>query len=56
MVARGMGVDVVHEDLGRTVRYVAPPLMFRGAERVISRRPPHVGEHDHEILDPLRKG
>jgi crotonobetainyl-CoA:carnitine CoA-transferase CaiB-like acyl-CoA transferase len=54
MVARGMGVDVLHEDLDRTVRYVAPPLMFKGAERVIPRRPPHVGEHDHEILEPLR--
>jgi crotonobetainyl-CoA:carnitine CoA-transferase CaiB-like acyl-CoA transferase len=55
MVARGMAVEVVHEDLGRTVTYPAPPLMLRGSGRTIARRPPRIGEHDDEILDPLRR-
>jgi benzylsuccinate CoA-transferase BbsE subunit len=56
MLARGMAVDVVHDDLQRSITYPAPPLMFRGSGRRIVRRPPHVGEHNDEILDSLRRG
>ena len=56
LVARGMTVDVEHDDLGRSVAYPAPPLVAEGATRTIARRPPRIGEHDDEILGPLADG
>jgi crotonobetainyl-CoA:carnitine CoA-transferase CaiB-like acyl-CoA transferase len=53
-VARGMTVEVPHEDLGRSVTYPAPPLVAEGRARLIPRRPPRIGEHDEEVLGPLR--
>jgi len=48
--ARGMGVPVEHEALGRTVVHPAAPLVFTGTDRTAQRRAPHVGEHDDEVL------
>ncbi len=48
--ARGFQVEVEHEDLGRSVRYPGAPFLAPAAPWRISRRAPHVGEHDDEIL------
>jgi crotonobetainyl-CoA:carnitine CoA-transferase CaiB-like acyl-CoA transferase len=48
--ARGFCVPVEHEDLDRQVTYPgAPYALQRGAWR-ISRRAPHLGEHNAEVL------
>jgi crotonobetainyl-CoA:carnitine CoA-transferase CaiB-like acyl-CoA transferase len=49
-VARGFQVDVDHDDLGRTYRYPGAPFLMPASPWRISRRAPHVGEHDAEIL------
>jgi crotonobetainyl-CoA:carnitine CoA-transferase CaiB-like acyl-CoA transferase len=48
--ARGFQVEVEHDDLGRTVRYPGAPFLMQASPWRISRRAPHVGEHDAEIL------
>jgi crotonobetainyl-CoA:carnitine CoA-transferase CaiB-like acyl-CoA transferase len=49
-VARGFQVDVDHDDLGRSYRYPGAPFLMPASPWRISRRAPHVGEHDAEIL------
>jgi crotonobetainyl-CoA:carnitine CoA-transferase CaiB-like acyl-CoA transferase len=49
-VARGFPVEVEHEDLGRSYRYPGAPFLMPASPWRISRRAPHVGEHDTEIL------
>ena len=49
-VARGFPVEVEHEDLGRTIRYPGAPFIAPESPWRISRRPPHIGEHQEEIL------
>jgi crotonobetainyl-CoA:carnitine CoA-transferase CaiB-like acyl-CoA transferase len=51
MSARGFPVEVEHEELGRAVRYPGAPFLMPASPWRISRRAPHVGEHDREILD-----
>jgi crotonobetainyl-CoA:carnitine CoA-transferase CaiB-like acyl-CoA transferase len=49
-VARGFPVEVEHEDLGRSYRYAGAPFVMPASPWRISRRAPHVGEHDAEVL------
>ena len=49
-VARGYPVEVEHEDLGRTVTYPGAPFRASGSPWRISRRAPHVGEHQSEVF------
>ena len=49
-VARGYPVEVEHEDLGRTVTYPGAPFRASRSPWRISRRPPHVGEHQSEVF------
>ena len=49
--ARGFQVEVEHEDLGRTFRYPGAPFLAPAAPWRISRRAPHLGEHDHEVFE-----
>jgi hypothetical protein len=48
--ARGFPVEVRHEDLDRTVTYPGAPFRLSATPWRIARRPPHVGEHNEEIL------
>ena len=50
-VARGFPVEVEHEDLGRSYRYPGAPFLMPASPWRITRRAPHVGEHDAEILE-----
>ena len=52
---RGFAVEVEHEDLGRTFIYPGAPYVFHGSPWRIRRRAPRLGEHDDEILGPLRR-
>ncbi len=45
-VARGFPTPVHHDDLGRTYRYPGAPFLAERSPWRISRRAPHVGEHD----------
>jgi benzylsuccinate CoA-transferase BbsE subunit len=45
-VARGFPTPVEHDDLGRTYLYPGPPFAAERSPWRISRRAPHVGEHD----------
>jgi crotonobetainyl-CoA:carnitine CoA-transferase CaiB-like acyl-CoA transferase len=49
-VARGFHADVEHEDIGRTITYAGAPFIAPKSPWRISRRPPHVGEHQEEIF------
>jgi crotonobetainyl-CoA:carnitine CoA-transferase CaiB-like acyl-CoA transferase len=49
-VARGFQVEVDHDVIGRSVRYPGAPFVASASPWRISRRAPHVGEHDAEIL------
>ena len=49
-VARGFPVEVEHEDFGRSYRYPGAPFLMPASPWRISRRAPHVGEHDAEVL------
>ena len=49
-VARGFPVGVEHEDIGRTVTYPGAPFLAPQSPWRISRRPPHVGEHQAEVF------
>ena len=51
--ARGIQVEVEHEDLGRTVRYPGAPYRMTGSPWRISRRAPRLGEHNDEVLGSL---
>lgn len=51
--ARGFPVEVEHPDLGRSFRYPGAPYRFEKTPWRISRRAPHLGEHDDEILAEL---
>jgi crotonobetainyl-CoA:carnitine CoA-transferase CaiB-like acyl-CoA transferase len=48
--ARRFPTEVFHDDLDRTVTYPGGPFTSQVAPWQLSRRPPHVGEHDAEIL------
>lgn len=49
--ARGFHVPVKHEDLGRTLIYPGAPYQLPASPWQISRRAPHLGEHNDEILN-----
>ena len=51
--ARGIQVEVEHEELGRTVRYPGAPYRMTGSPWRISRRAPRLGEHNDEVLGGL---
>lgn len=51
-VARGFQHEVPHED--RVVRYPGAPYRFEKSPWTISRRAPHLGEHNDEIFTDLR--
>ena len=51
--ARGFQVEVTHEDLDRTFRYPGAPYALPASPWGISRRAPHLGEHNDEILGAL---
>jgi crotonobetainyl-CoA:carnitine CoA-transferase CaiB-like acyl-CoA transferase len=44
-VARGWPTPVEHDDIGRTVTYPGQPYRFTATPWAISRRAPHLGEH-----------
>src|SRR5271163_3309601 len=50
LAARGYFVDVEHPELGRTFRYPGAPYLFSGSPWRVTRRPPLLGEHTHEVL------
>src|SRR5262245_4570213 len=49
LAARCYWQDVEHPELGRTVAYPGPFARFTAAPMRYRRRPPTVGEHNHEI-------
>jgi crotonobetainyl-CoA:carnitine CoA-transferase CaiB-like acyl-CoA transferase len=49
-VARGMHVEVEHDELGRDVRYPGAPFQMQASPWALQRRPPLVGEHTKEVL------
>jgi crotonobetainyl-CoA:carnitine CoA-transferase CaiB-like acyl-CoA transferase len=54
-IARGFPVAVEHPELGRSFVYPGAPYRFNASPWAISRRAPLPGEHNAEILDPLRR-
>lgn len=52
--ARGFPVSVHHDDLGRDVVYPGAPFIAHGSPWRITRRAPHLGEHDDEVLGQWR--
>jgi benzylsuccinate CoA-transferase BbsE subunit len=50
LAARGYFVAVEHPELGRSFRYPGAPYLFSGSPWRVTRRPPLLGEHTHEIL------
>ena len=48
---RGMVLDIPHEDLG-AMRSLGNPIRLSRTPAVIHRRPPALGEHNKEILEP----
>ena len=54
--ARGYQVPVPHDDLDRTVVYPGAPYRFTGTPWRISRRAPHLGEHNDEVFAALESG
>ena len=48
--ARGFQVPVHHDDLDRTIIYPGAPYMLPASPWRISRRAPHLGEHNEELL------
>jgi crotonobetainyl-CoA:carnitine CoA-transferase CaiB-like acyl-CoA transferase len=48
--ARGFQVPVMHDDLGREIRYPGAPYRFTATPWRISRRAPRLGEHNEELL------
>ena len=51
--ARGFPVEVIHDDLERTVTYPGAPYQLPASPWSISRRAPHLGEHSDEVLAQL---
>jgi len=51
--ARGFQTPVMHEDLGREVRYPGAPYRMTASPWRISRRAPKLGEHNAEVLGAL---
>jgi crotonobetainyl-CoA:carnitine CoA-transferase CaiB-like acyl-CoA transferase len=49
-VARSFPVEIEHDDIGRSVTYPGAPFVAPKSPWRISRRPPHVGEHQREIF------
>lgn len=49
-VARGFPVEVHHEDLERSFVYPGAPFVAHRSPWRISRRAPHIGEHNDEVL------
>jgi crotonobetainyl-CoA:carnitine CoA-transferase CaiB-like acyl-CoA transferase len=47
---RGFFTPVRHEELGKTFTYPGAPYVFSRTPWRIRRRPPFVGEHNHEVL------
>jgi len=47
--ARGFFSDIVHPELGKTLRYPGGPFCFTKTPWRISRRPPLLGEHNQEV-------
>ena len=50
---RGFPVDVEHADLGKTFVYPGAPYRFTASPWRISRRAPHLGEHNESVLGAL---
>lgn len=50
---RGFFVEVEHPELGRTVEYAGAPYVFSKTPWRIQRRPPLLGEHNHEVYGEL---
>ena len=50
LAARGYFVEVEHPELGRSFSYPGAPYLFSGSPWRVTRRPPLLGEHTHEIL------
>jgi len=53
--ARGFQVDVAHDDFSRTFRYPGAPYKLPGSPWRISRRAPHLGEHNDEIFNGVNR-
>ena len=49
--ARGYQVPVLHNDIDREIIYPGAPYAFEKSKWSITRRAPHLGEHNKEILD-----
>jgi len=47
---RGFAVEVEHEDHGQSFRYPGAPWIFHGTPWQISRRAPHLGEHNERVF------
>ncbi len=48
---RGYQVPVLHDDIDREIIYPGAPYAFGKSKWSITRRAPHLGEHNKEILD-----
>jgi crotonobetainyl-CoA:carnitine CoA-transferase CaiB-like acyl-CoA transferase len=53
-LARGFPATVRHDDLGRDVVYPGAPFLSEVSPWQIRRRAPRLGEHDRQVLGPLR--
>ena len=51
--ARGIQVEVPHDELGRNIIYPGAPYRMTGSSWRISRRAPRLGEHNEEVLGSL---
>ena len=51
--ARGFQVPLHHDDFDRTITYPGAPYAMRGSPWAISRRAPHLGEHDAEVFGEI---
>lgn len=51
--ARGLHVDVYHEDIDRTITYPGAPYRLPASPWKISRRAPKLGEHNEEVFGDL---
>jgi len=52
--ARGFPVSVQHPELGRSFVYPGAPYRFNASPWAITRRAPQLGEHNGEVLAPLK--
>lgn len=48
--ARGFFIEVEHPELGEAITYPGAPFIMHGSPFAIRRRPPLLGEHNHEVL------